>query len=331
MSYITFLNSNKKYVNFFKEKLNQENSMHNYTLKEISYDGIKGSQTTTKGLLDFLINIKIQKGLLKKEDLDEFESIYKKLNVEILMCNFFITVTAYANYIAPAELEENYKEGLLKIVQYNKDIDKLNEFITKNFKGEQIESVTTDYYNRKTFTKTQITNFLFSKYNLNKNNITKYKYLLNNLEEFKNSQKTKEEFSSDTTNSFLVYCNKTGQEGFLNKNTGYGPLASAEFFPDENKAKRACSSRGYVNYQIYRASISFDKMVYNNNCENGKIIKKITSEKEKEMIEFMFANQNYIKLKNENELFKKILEENNLLPKENQEDEVKSVKKMNKL
>ncbi len=105
------------------------------------------------------------------------------------------------------------------------------------------------------------------------------------------------------------------REGFLGKDNYYGPLNEAELFYDSARAVRSAKARGIKDIQVWRVNLKFKGSSHtSDNFRATTIMDSIIAVQEQDLIEDMLKTEGYKKLEQENATFRKILEQNNLLP-----------------
>lgn len=345
--FITFLPEIQKYLHTYLHTLYEVSEYHlNRNVEEIVLNETKQSKSIT-----FYQDTKIDVLEFCANNSSKFSEQEKKIVIDLIkqikdskvrQVSLIKTLTKFTYDKSINELKNELLDVEPIYKTYNDNVNKLNKIFQDKFSDEHIitfKTTETRYtsngyysYNTKGETILGTIDVAVSQLKINEVKISpsNKKYLKEALQimpDILQNTLTESEYDAKTDNSFVVYCRTNDNEGFLNKNSFYAAFNQAESFPDISKAKRACSSRGVQNYEIFPTSTTFDKSVEKSpHIIRGNVINNILTLQEKQLIQKMMQTQYVKDIEQKIKNYEEILKNNNLLPESNQQKDKKNFK-----
>lgn len=344
---ITFLPEIQKYLQIYSHSLYKPTEYHlNRNVEEIVLNETKQSksitfyQDTKIDVLAFCATNSSRFSEQEKNTIIDLINQIKDCKVKQVSLIKTLTKFTYDRPINELKNELLDVEPIYKI--YNNNVQKLNKIFQDKFgdeniitfKTKEIRYPTGTYYSYSQKGETilgsidiKVSHLKINEQKISSSNKKYLKECLQLMPDIVQHTFTEAEYDAKTDNSFVVYCRINDEEGFLNKNSFFAAFNQAESFPDISKAKRACSSRGVKNYEIFPTSTTFDNSVEKSpHIIRGNVINNILTLQEKQLIQKMMQTQYVIDIENKIKEYEKILKDNNLLPETQQAKEKKNFK-----
>ncbi len=228
-----------------------------------------------------------------------------------------------ANYYSDG-IKEIFTDTNAQIEEFNKNID-LIKGIVKTYKPGP------NAFMRMSEPVLTLNDILPSKIKLGKPIQEVIAYALENPTIVMDSIKTTQDAKASTSGLFFIYHKNKQQDGFVGSDRLYAPLNEAEIFYDGAKAQRSARARGIQDYQVWEASLDFNRAIHqSSNFIPGPTITTIVSNQEKELITKAIATREYQNMQEKLAQYEEILKTNNLLPAQ-ADNSIDTAKKRNKI